>query len=471
MKNLCLATCALLSVTSILLGCETSKQGLGNGGPDSGAGQGGSGSGGAATGGSRATGGINGSGGSGGSGAAGQAGSSGLGSGGSGGAMGSGGTTSGAGGTPSTGGATTSGGSPGGSGTGGIAAGGGRTGSGGGPATGGSPASDGGTRAGGAPGSGGNGLGGRGAGGAATGGSIGSAGGATGTGGVVGSGGATGIGGVGGSGGSSGGLGGFGGHKACQSDADCAGFKCCGNLCSNLTNDILNCGSCGQACPGPNPYCNSGTCGTPPCQGNTCGGMGACCGGQCCGAGQLCCMVNLGPSVLGCFDPVDGTCPTGCAACACAAPTTPIATPLGERPIAELKVGDWVYSVDHNQLRPVPIKRINRQAVPPTHTMVQVRLASGRTLTISPLHPTADGRTFRDLARGRLLDGVAVVEARVVAYHQPYTYDILPDSDSGAYFAAGVLVGSTLATPRPEPLASGAQAWPGAIPFPGTVAR
>jgi hypothetical protein len=165
-------------------------------------------------------------------------------------------------------------------------------------------------------------------------------------------------------------------------------------------------------------------------------------------------MVTLGPSVLSCFDPVDGTCPTGCAACVCAAPSTPIATPQGERPIADLKVGDWVYSVDHGQIRPVPIKRINRQHVSPSHTMVNLRLASGRTLLVSPLHPTADGRTFRDLARGALLDGVAIVEARMVAYDQPFTYDILPDSDSGAYFAASVLIGSTLAAPTAKPLAS-----------------
>jgi hypothetical protein len=165
-------------------------------------------------------------------------------------------------------------------------------------------------------------------------------------------------------------------------------------------------------------------------------------------------MVTLGPSVLGCFDPVDGTCPTGCAACVCAAPSTPIATPQGERPIAELRVGDWVYSVDRGQIRPVPIKRINRQGVSPSHTMVSLRLASDRTLLVSPLHPTADGRTFRDLARGDRLDGVGIVEARMVAYDQPFTYDILPDSDSGAYFAASVLIGSTLAPSRAQPLVS-----------------
>jgi hypothetical protein len=33
-----------------------------------------------------------------------------------------------------------------------------------------------------------------------------------------------------------------------------------------------------------------------------------------------------------------------------------------------------------------------------------------------------------------------------VAYDPTHTHDILPASDSGAYFAGGALVGSTLAT-------------------------
>ena len=41
-----------------------------------------------------------------------------------------------------------------------------------------------------------------------------------------------------------------------------------------------------------------------------------------------------------------------------------------------------------------------------------------------------------------------------IAYDQPFTYDILPDSDSGAYFAASVLIGSTLAAPAAKPLVS-----------------
>jgi hypothetical protein len=34
-----------------------------------------------------------------------------------------------------------------------------------------------------------------------------------------------------------------------------------------------------------------------------------------------------------------------------------------------------------------------------------------------------------------------VIGARLVDYEQPFTYDILPDSDWGSYFAGGTLIG------------------------------
>jgi hypothetical protein len=158
----------------------------------------------------------------------------------------------------------------------------------------------------------------------------------------------------------------------------------------------------------------------------------------------------MGVSVTGCFDPVNGTCPIGCAACTCAAPTTPIATPAGDRPIADLKVGDLVYSIDHGRLALVPIANVHREPVTSAHRMVELRLDHGATLLVSPQHPTADGRSFGALAAGDRLDGVPVIGARLVAYDQPFTYDILPASDSGTYFAGGVLIGSTLAGSRSE---------------------
>jgi len=137
----------------------------------------------------------------------------------------------------------------------------------------------------------------------------------------------------------------------------------------------------------------------------------------------------------------------GCAQCVCTSPNTAIATPSGERAISELKVGDLVYSVHHGKLVTVPVILVNRVPVTGLHHMVEVRLSTGRVLSISPSHPTADGRTFADLSRGEALDGVALESVRRVPYTEAYTYDILPDSDSGMYFAGGVLIGTTLAAP------------------------
>ena len=129
----------------------------------------------------------------------------------------------------------------------------------------------------------------------------------------------------------------------------------------------------------------------------------------------------------------------------CASPETPIATPQGERAIAELRAGDLVYSVDNDAIRAVPLLRASSTRVA-EHHVVRVLLAGGALLEMSPGHPTADGRVFADLLRGGQLDGDhAVLAAEIVPYEYQRTYDILPASSTGTYFAAGALVGSTLA--------------------------
>jgi hypothetical protein len=127
----------------------------------------------------------------------------------------------------------------------------------------------------------------------------------------------------------------------------------------------------------------------------------------------------------------------------CNAPDTPIATPSGERPISELREGDWIYSVDHGRMKAVRIRATTRVPAK-NHHVVELRLATGSVLHVSPAHPTADGRTFGELCSGALLDGVRIESARLVPYRFDATHDILPSSDSGTYFAGGVLIGSTL---------------------------
>ena len=138
----------------------------------------------------------------------------------------------------------------------------------------------------------------------------------------------------------------------------------------------------------------------------------------------------------------------GCLDCDCAHPDTPIATPDGDRRIAELAVGDLVYSVHGEQIVAVPIRRVNMTAVS-DHEVIRVTLAGGVVLEISDGHPTADGRTFGDLETGGELDGAPITGVERVGYPLRFTHDILPDSDTGAYFAGGVLIGSTLAGETP----------------------
>jgi hypothetical protein len=208
---------------------------------------------------------------------------------------------------------------------------------------------------------------------------------------------------------------------------------------------------------------------------NGAGGSSTVCGdmGLICDADQICVktIVTMGPSSMTSWSCADDTCapdPVSCD-CAgpicgdgpgsgcmmdgtqlvctsggvCASPDTPIATPGGERPIASLSAGDLVYSMHEGKLAAVPLLRATRTRVH-DHTVVEVSLASGRVLRISGLHPTADGRSFRDLLPNDFLGSERIVGVATLPYAHDSTYDILPASDSGTYVAAGALIGSTL---------------------------
>ena len=185
----------------------------------------------------------------------------------------------------------------------------------------------------------------------------------------------------------------------------------------------------------PQWFCATPATGCPalmPQAGTPCGAPGASCGPDC-------------TLPITC---TDGVWHWGQAQCPmCAAPNTPIVTPNGERPIASLRVGDLVYSVDHDAIVAVPLLKVGHTSVA-QHHVVRVALADGRVLEISPGHPTADGRTFGELVAGGKLDAEHWVQsAELVPYLYDATYDILPASSTGTYYAAGALIGSTLFSP------------------------
>lgn len=233
---------------------------------------------------------------------------------------------------------------------------------------------------------------------------------------------------------------------------DCQGFDCCPSGCANLQNDIHHCGTCGNDCTvglpdGAEPYCDHGTCGTPPCDGSTtCNVAGQfCCGTSCCNAGELCCSVP-GPigENLGCVAPTEqGTCPTGCVLCRCVSEGTLIATPEGPRTIESLQPGDLVYTEVDETVTPVPIAFVSKKPVH-DHTMVHAELANGAELVMSAEHPLGDGRALGEVRVGDTIDGVVVRRVTIEPYRGAFTYDLLPARGTGRYVASGVFVGSTL---------------------------
>jgi hypothetical protein len=129
----------------------------------------------------------------------------------------------------------------------------------------------------------------------------------------------------------------------------------------------------------------------------------------------------------------------------CLARGTRIATPSGDVAVEQLRLGDTVWTLDSAGVRvAAPLVAIGNTAVPPTHEVVRVVLADGRTIRVSPGHPSADGRRIGDLRSGDTLDGAPVVLAQRERYTGGFTFDVRPAGASGAYWANGVLLGSTL---------------------------
>ena len=129
----------------------------------------------------------------------------------------------------------------------------------------------------------------------------------------------------------------------------------------------------------------------------------------------------------------------------CLALGTRIATPDGERAVEGLRLGDVVWTTDAAGARVAArLVSVGNTPVPSTHEVAHLVLADGRSVLVSPGHPTADGRRVGDLAAGDALSGTRVVSVERVAYTSGATYDILPAGATGAYWANGVLLGSTL---------------------------
>ena len=127
----------------------------------------------------------------------------------------------------------------------------------------------------------------------------------------------------------------------------------------------------------------------------------------------------------------------------CLPPTARIATPEGERPISELRVGSPIFTLDDfGQHVVAHVIYIGATHVS-HHRLVRVTLADGRVVAGSAGHPDATGRALGELALGDSLDGSRVAKVEVVPLFGDQTWDVLPSGSSGLYVADGVVLRST----------------------------
>jgi hypothetical protein len=128
----------------------------------------------------------------------------------------------------------------------------------------------------------------------------------------------------------------------------------------------------------------------------------------------------------------------------CLAAGVRIATPSGEIPVAELRVGMPVWTTDLSGRHIAGIVlEIGHMDAPLGHEVVRLELSDGRTVLASPGHPTADGGTVGQLEPGDRYQGAVVAGAMLVPYAGE-TWDLLPSGPSGTYFANGVPLDSSL---------------------------
>ncbi len=129
----------------------------------------------------------------------------------------------------------------------------------------------------------------------------------------------------------------------------------------------------------------------------------------------------------------------------CLAGGTLIDTPGGPVKVQDIIPGTAVWTTDKKGTRVVGIiLKIARNAVPDGHQVVHLVLSDGRELYVSPGHPLVGGRPVGTLSAGETADGAKVVSAEWLPYNQPYTYDLLPSGDTGAYWANDILIASTI---------------------------
>lgn len=129
----------------------------------------------------------------------------------------------------------------------------------------------------------------------------------------------------------------------------------------------------------------------------------------------------------------------------CLARGTRIDTPDGSIAVQDLRLGDAIWTLDANGRRVAgTVIALGSTTAPADHHVIRLTLADGRSVTASPGHPLADGRTLGSLRLGDLVDGSPITDVETLPYAGGETFDLVASGATGSYFSDGVPLRSTL---------------------------
>lgn len=124
---------------------------------------------------------------------------------------------------------------------------------------------------------------------------------------------------------------------------------------------------------------------------------------------------------------------------------TAIDTPDGPVAVEDLRLGDpiWTVAADGRRVAGTVIA-LGSTTAPADHHVIRLTLADGRSVTASPGHPLADGRSFGELRVGDIVDGSVVAALSSLPYSGGETFDLVASGATGSYFSDGIPLRSTL---------------------------
>lgn len=152
-----------------------------------------------------------------------------------------------------------------------------------------------------------------------------------------------------------------------------------------------------------------------------------------------------GALVEKCINPKDPSFENDPCPLKCLSSATFILTSAGKVNVKDLKIGMKIYTLSKKGVKELqPILKLSKIRVGNNQQIYHLVLDDMREVYLSPEHPTLLGKPAKSLQVGEMYDKSRIKSNTLVDYQDEFTYDLLPDGETGIYFANDIPLLSTL---------------------------